>query len=57
MICDWCGTKYAETLQNKKSFHMLENYVHKPIICKVCYKQIKSRNCPKSKMDRSLMLH
>lgn len=41
MICDWCGKKHPETLQVKKDSHVLKNYVHKPIICKDCYKLIK----------------
>ena len=41
MICDWCGKSIPETLLNNKGFYVLESYVHKPTICKGCYKLIK----------------
>jgi len=44
MICDFCGKKLSDTAQNLKAYHMLENYVHKPIVCKDCYRRIKKMN-------------
>ena len=43
MICDWCGKKYPETVQNKKNFHVLKKYVHAPMVCKHCYDQFRKQ--------------
>jgi len=52
MICDWCGKTYEKTLQNSKDFHMLKNYVHKPIVCKDCYKLVRKQKIAKSKAKK-----
>jgi len=41
MICDWCGEKQPTMIEYKKNYHTLVNYVHKPNICKDCYRQMK----------------
>jgi len=40
MICDWCGKKISET-KKTTSYHILKDYVHKPIVCNDCRKLIK----------------
>jgi|GEM_PF-6040209 uridine kinase len=42
MICDWCGKTCSKTLESKEVFHVLNDYVHNPVICEDCYSKLEN---------------